>query len=371
MYSKLKVASVLAAAFLVTACSSPKHEPMPLTNITQAINVSQVWSKSVSSSDGFLVPAVYDDMVFVAGGKTLNRLNARSGESEWSVSFDSPVTGGVGSDGYVTAVGLLDGTLQVVDAEGKVSWTKNLTTELAAPPVVAQGMVIVRTMDTRISAFEASSGDLQWTYQRNQPALTVRLPTQMITHDNLLFVGQPNGHIVILDISAGRPVFEFQVAQAKGVTEVERLVDVVGAPALNETMVCAASFQGAVTCVNTTNGQTLWSQKVDAVAGPAIDADNVYTVSVNGEVKAFYRESGELRWTNKTMLYRGLSAPVIFPSGVAVGDEEGYVHFLSPRTGEELARLRLSGPIVTQAQPFGAGAIFQTSKGDIAYLADR
>ena len=45
-----------------------------------------------------------------------------------------------------------------MDAEGKVSWEKKLTTELASPPVVSHGLVIARTMDTRVSAFEASSG---------------------------------------------------------------------------------------------------------------------------------------------------------------------------------------------------------------------
>lgn len=371
MISKLKLAAAITATVLLTACSSTKHEPMPLVNFTPSMDVSKVWSRSLSSSDGFLVPAVYDDMVYAAGGKSLSRMNARTGENEWSVSFDSPITGGVGSDGYVTAVGLLDGQLEVVDAEGKVTWNKKLTTELAAAPVVAHGLVIVRTMDTRVSAFEASSGELQWTYQRSQPALTVRLPTRMLAHDNLLLVGQPNGHLVILDIQSGKPVFEFQVAQARGVTEVERLIDVVGAPAFNDNLVCAAAFQGAVTCVDSSNGQTKWTQKVDAVAGPAIDDENVYAVSVNGEVQAFYRESGEQRWANKSMLYRGVSAPVVFPGAVAVGDDEGYVHFLSPRNGEEMARVRLSGPIVTQAQPFSAGAIFQTSKGEVAYLANR
>ncbi len=190
-------------AVLLSACSSPKHEPMPLVKFTPSMEVTEVWSKGLSSAEGFLVPAVYDDMVFAAGGKTLTRLNARTGETEWSVSFNSPITGGVGSDGYVTAVGLWDGNLEVVDAEGKVSWEKKLTTELASPPVVSHGLVIARTMDTRVSAFEASSGELQWTYQRSQPALTVRLPTRMLAHDNFLLVGQPNGHIVILDIASG------------------------------------------------------------------------------------------------------------------------------------------------------------------------
>ena len=372
MVSKLTKFFVLtAAAAALAGCSTSKHEPMPLVKITQAISADTVWSKSLSSADGFLVPAVYDDVVFAAGGKTLSRMNARSGEVEWSVSFDSPITAGVGSDGYVTAVGLEDGTLQVVDAEGKVSWSKKLTTDLASPPVVAQGLVIVRTLDTRVSAFEASSGDEEWIYQKNQPALTVRLPTGMLAHDTVLFVGQPNGHVVILDIPTGKAVFEFSIAQSKGITEVERLVDVVGYPAFSQDLVCAAAYQGAVTCIDSQNGQTRWSQPLDAVAGPAIDEDTVYGVAVNGEVKAFYRESGEERWTNKEMLYRGLSAPVVVPGAVAVGDAEGYVHLLSPRTGEEIGRLRLSGPVVTAAQPFSSGAIFQTSKGDVAYIATR
>lgn len=270
MSTKLKIAAAVAAAVLLSACSSPKHEPMAAGEIYTEHGSHRGLSKGLSSAEGFLVPAVYDDMVFAAGGKTLTRLNARTGETEWSVSFNSPITGGVGSDGYVTAVGLWDGNLEVVDAEGKVSWEKKLTTELASPPVVSHGLVIARTMDTRVSAFEASSGELQWTYQRSQPALTVRLPTRMLAHDNFLLVGQPNGHIVILDIASGKPMFEFQVAQAKGVTEVERLVDVVGAPAFSDNLVCAAAFQGAVTCVDSTNGQTRWTQKIDAVAGPAL-----------------------------------------------------------------------------------------------------
>ncbi len=369
---KLKLAAfAVSCAALIAGCSSPKHEPADLVKFTPAINVTQVWSKGMSSSPGFMVPAVVDDSVWVAGGKTLTRLDARTGESEWSVSFDEVISAGVGSDGYVSAVGLENGELAVLDGSGKVEWKTRLTTELAGPPVVAGGLVIVRTRDMRISAFEGSTGDPQWSYQRNQPALTVRLPVQMIARDNLLIVGQANGHVVILDIPTGRPVFEFTVAQAKGITEVERLIDVVGAPALVQDMLCAAAYQGAVTCVDTQNGRLKWSKPVDAVSGPLIDEDNVYVVDAVGKVYAFYRESGEQRWENATMTYRGVSAPVGVSGAVVVGDSEGYLHFLSPRTGEEIARSRMSGSIVSPGQSFSYGAVFQSSSGDVAYLTTR
>lgn len=368
---KLLVPLALSALAILAGCSSSKHEPMELVQFQPGITVTQVWSVSVPSSDGYLVPALQGDTVFVAGGKKLLRLDAYNGATEWTASMDDEIQGGAGTDGYDVSVGLENAQLVVVNGEGKVSWTKKLTADLASPPVIAQGLVIVRTMDTRISAFEANSGDLEWIYQKTQPALTVRAPTQMLARESLLFVGQPNGHLVLIDIPTGRPVFEFAVAQAKGITEVERLIDVVGKPALQGDLLCAAAYQGAVTCVDSQNGQLRWTQKADPVAGPAIDENNVYVVNANGSVKAFYRESGEERWSNDTMLYRGLSAPVAVPGAVAIGDAEGYVHFLSPRTGEEIGRYRLSGPLVTAPVPFGDGAIFQTSDGNVAYLATR
>ncbi len=367
---KYVMAGILGLA-LLTGCSSPKHKPAELVKFEPAITVSQVWTKGMGESPGHLVPAVYDDNVWVAGGKQLDRLDARRGDVEWSETLSDEISGGVGSDGYVTAVGLRNGDLVVVNGSGSVAWTKKLTTELKDPPLVAGGLVIARTRDMRISAFEASTGDQQWVSQRNQPSLTVDVPTYMVARDNFIFVGQPNGYMAVMDITNGRQVFEFPVGQAKGITEVERLIDVVGSPAISYEMLCAASYQGAVSCINAQTGEPRWSKEVNAVASPAIDDDNVYVVDVEGKVYAYYRESGELRWTNEEMTYRGLSFPVAVPGAVAVGDKEGYIHFLSPRTGVIIGRIHLSGAIISQGQPFGDGAIFQTEKGEVAYIATR
>ncbi|MCD8339347.1 MAG: outer membrane protein assembly factor BamB [Burkholderiales bacterium] len=369
---KFKTFAIAASCIgLLAACSTPKHVPAELKAFEPGITVSIVWNRSLPSPNSYLVPGVNEDSVFVAGNRELARYSAYNADREWGATLEERITGGVGTDGYITAVGLENGNLVVVDGQGSPDWTSKLTSELAGPPVVAGGLVVVRTKDMRITAFEASTGDVQWNYQRSQPALTVDVPVGMIARDNLLIVGQPNGHVVILDLPSGRPVFEFPVAQAKGITEVERLIDVVGTPALSYDLLCAAAYQGAVTCVDTTNGQLKWSHPVDAVAGPAIDDDNVYVVDAAGKVHAYYRESGEPRWENAELTYRQLTAPVVVPGAVAVGDFEGYLHFLSPRTGDLIGRTRLSGPIVVPGQHFSDGAIFQTQKGEVAYVATR
>lgn len=177
---KLKyVALALTAALALAGCSSPKHEPAELVKITPVINVTEEWSKNVSSTESFLYPTIASEAVYAAGGKTLYRMDVNNGNVLWTVDLDSPVTGGVGSDGYYTAVAAEDGKLTVVDSDGAKLWDYALTSKLQGPPVVVQDMVIVRTADTRITALKASTGEVQWTYQRTQPALTVRVPTVM------------------------------------------------------------------------------------------------------------------------------------------------------------------------------------------------
>ena len=50
MSTKLKIAAAVAAAVLLSACSSPKHEPMPLVKFTPSMEVTEVWSKGLSSA---------------------------------------------------------------------------------------------------------------------------------------------------------------------------------------------------------------------------------------------------------------------------------------------------------------------------------
>lgn len=77
-------------------------------------------------------------------------------------------------------------------------------------------------------------------------------------------MGQANGRLLALS-ARGEVVFDAVISESHGITEVERLVDVVGRPWVDAQMMCAATFQGALVCMNSQNGQTRWSQKVNAV----------------------------------------------------------------------------------------------------------
>jgi outer membrane protein assembly factor BamB len=62
-----------------------------------------------------------------------------------------------------------------------------------------------------------------------------------------------------------------------------------------------------------------------------------------GAVQAVDRAGGASVWTQDRLSWRRLTAPLALGREVAVGDAEGYVHFLSRETGSFVGRTATDG----------------------------
>lgn len=373
--SSLTLLAAIAAALPLAGCglfsSSSTHEPADYPSFSQKTEARIVWRTSVG--DGAtknLAPAVTDTAVYAAGGSQLVRLDRQNGNVVWRAETDGDVTAGVGTDGSHAAVGTSAGKVQVFDAEGKLAWEARLSSDVEVPPLVGAGRVIVKTSDTRITAFDIITGQRVWHYQGQAPALTLRTFSQMAWSPAGVLIGQANGRLLALNPNDGRVVFDAVIGQAKGITEVERLIDVVGRPWVDQELMCAAAFQGNLVCMSSQNGRMAWSAPVDAVTGPVADGRLIYEVDDAGRIHAFNRQNGREAWVNDSFLYRNASAPIRVGTALAFGDYEGNITFLDPSTGEPVARTRLSGEVTVPAAQYGYGAVFQTTEGDVAYIVE-
>jgi len=380
MRSVLRAAGVIAALALAGCSSMPSwlggpsakagREPVALVDFKASLPVKTVWRTSVGKSgDAFLQPAVTDNAVYAASASgNLLRLAPGTGATVWTAKAEGGIVAGVGSDGFTVAVGNGKGELLAFDAEGKLRWKTALTSELASPPLVGKGLVVARSSDNRVAAFDAETGKRRWTFQRQAPALTVRLPTELAFGGEFVLVGQANGRVAALATNNGAVRWDAAVAEPRGTTEVERLADVVGAPWVEGSEACAAAFQGRLACFDLAAGTLRWSRELDATSGPAGDTHNVYAVDVKSTVLAFSRASGAAAWKSEKLAWRDVAAPLALRRAVVVGDKEGYVHFLSPENGDFLARMRLDGAILVAPQPLAGGALIQTAGGELALV---
>lgn len=366
---------VAAAMLLAAACSSRDPaltKPAALVEIKSPQPARIVWRTDVGAARGFaLQPAVLDNAIYAAAANgAVTRLAPETGREVWRVTLDVPISAGVGSDGLTLAVASPRGDVIALGPDGGQLWRARVASDVTAPPLVGRGLVIVRSTDHRIAAFEADSGKRRWLYQRQQPPLTLRAPTEMAFAGDSVLVGFPGGKLVALALSNGAARWETTVSEPKGTTEVERLADVIGKPAVDGRDVCAASFQGRLICADLASGSLRWARDLSAGAGPEIGGARVYAVDARSHVYAYGREGGANAWRNDQLQNRQLSAPLALARAIAVGDLEGYVHFLAGDDGAMLARLEVGdGAIVARPQRWADGIVVQTMGGTVALLA--
>ena len=296
----LRTAIAAGLALALGGCSlfssdSPRA-PVKLTEIQQSATVNTVWSTKLGSSEhSFLTPALAGNGLYAAGSNEVFRIDPSNGAKVWTASLKEKVVAGVGSDGYFVAVGTDQGNVVALSAEGKELWRRKMPSEVDMPPLVGHDLVIVHTSDTRVTAFNARTGEQAWYYQGQVPILSVRAPRQMIFFADGILVGQANGKLIGISLT-GKVAFEASISMPSGITEVERLNDVVGAPLVTSGVLCAASYQGRVTCMSAQNGSVRWTEKVDAVTGPTADLKTVYVVDEKSTIHAYSLATGGELW---------------------------------------------------------------------------
>jgi len=367
--------SCLASAALLLACSSRDPaltKPAELTPIKTPLPVRAVWKVDVGAGKSLVLePAVVENAIYAAASNgAVVRIAPETGKVVWRVTLDTDISAGVGSDGLTVAVATPRGEVIALDAQGKQIWRSQATSDVSERPLVGRGLVIVRSTDHRVAAFEADTGKRRWFFQRAQPPLTLRASTEMSFAGDNVLIGFPGGKLTALALANGATRWEATVSEPKGTTEVERLADVVGPIAVMGREVCAASFQGRIACGDATNGALRWAREFSAASGPSAGARLVYAVDVKSHVFAFGREGGANQWRNDKLQNRALTTPLALDRAVVVGDLQGFVHFLSPDSGEFLARTEVGGgAIVARPQQWADGVVVQSQGGTVALLA--
>ncbi|MFV0283981.1 MAG: outer membrane protein assembly factor BamB [Castellaniella sp.] len=348
-----------------------RFDPAPLTDYSPSLAVSVRWTASIGSGGGYsFSPDLVGDTLYAATPSgAVAALDAASGALRWRIDA-GPLSAGAGSDGRVVAVVTESGSVVAYDAQGKELWRSQAASAVKVPPTVGNGIVAVRTTDYRIQAFDAATGKLRWNVQRPGPALALRTSIRMRSTPNLLVAGMPNGRLMVIDAASGTVRWEGSVSSSRGASDLERITDVVGEPVIAGPLLCGVSYQGRTTCFDVSQGgRSIWSQDISSSTGMSTDGQRLYLADSRDTVHALDMKDGHTLWNQAALLNRHLGAPVPAGSAVAVGDFEGYLHFLSRADGSLMARLEVGdGPIVSALVSTPRGVVVQTDDGKLVLV---
>lgn len=355
-------------SILLIACSgsSKVRKPADLVNVTNQVELAEVWSASVGSSvPANFRPVVASDHVFAASARgTLSKLNIQNGRVVWEVSVPEKLSIGPGSDGKTTVVISTEGNVYAYDEAGKNIWKTPIGSEVLSDPIVAAGVVVIRTLDNRFIGLDAANGKRRWIYQRQQAPLSLRVGYGMLQIGNdAIVTGFASGRFGAMALSNGGLIWESAVSFPKGFSEIERLNDVTSRPSLEEGRLCVVSYQGKIGCAELRTGNLVWSKDFSSYTGTTQSLEFVFAADEKSHVTAYRASDGVQVWQNTQLTWRDVGEPLAVGRVVMMGDKQGYVHLLNQNSGEMISRIRHDSTPVSAAPIAAGGVIIIASQG--------
>jgi outer membrane protein assembly factor BamB len=255
---------------------------------------------------------------------------------------------------------------------GKLQWQVKVSSDVLSAPRVADGVVVVRTGNQRITGLSAKDGSRLWLYERATPTLIVRSHAGVVIQNGLVYAGFAAGKLAAINLKNGVVVWESSVSQPRGNTELERISDITSLPVVDEAEVCAVAFQGRLACFDAVQGGALWTRDVGSDKGLALVGKILYLTDTDSNVLALDKSSGASLWKNDQLLLR--KATAVYPLGdyLLLGDLEGYLHVLKSEDGSFVARRKTDGSAINIAPlTLGDGALVLTGDGELYSVAIR
>ncbi len=369
--------------------SDNAEPPNPLVEFRPLVNVIQLWKKNngVGTDEQYLklAPVIVNQRLYIvdsAGSigamdatngkrlwqKKIAASESIDGKSGWLRGGDINITGGPGYGENTLMVGSLEGEIISLSSEnGSELWRTRVSSEVLSAPQRDSDIVIVRTIDGKVFGIDGDKGRRLWIYDRTVPPLTLRGTSTPAIDSGIVVAGFDGGKMAALDVRTGKLLWETSISAARGRSELERMVDIDSEPMIVDGTVYIATFQGHVAAVQLETGRILWSSDLSSYAGFSADEQNIYVSDEESHVWALDRFSGSVLWEQDNLHARAITAPAAIGDQIVVGDLEGYLHWISKKTGEFTARERLcKDPVIAKPIVVGKIAYAYCSDGRLA-----
>ena len=342
-----------AALLIFAGCSKDKdvEPPAKLVNFPATLPVKELWGDKVGGGKKQvklrlgLGPAVDNNLVFAASDKgELVAVNLDSGHQVWVKKFKRmQFSAGPGAALGKVVVGSSKGWVIALEgASGRELWRTRVNSELLSAPAIGEKVVVMRSVDGRLHGFDADSGKELWSVEQQVPRLSLRGTAVPVIAKDIVVSGFDNGKVMAVALGSGDTVWDTALATPHGRTELDRLVDVDSSVSIVGDNVFATGFQGRTAMLALDSGQIWWAHDMSSYRGLAVDEENLFVTQSDGIVVALRQRDGSEIWRNDKLKRRGLSAPAVTSTAIAVADYQGYLHWLDKTTGALVARQRVA-----------------------------
>ena len=324
---------------------------------------SQAWSSSIGEEGGYRArisapPVVAGGNVFAMDSDgAVSAYDVARGRRAWRTDTQgrkdrsTNVGGGLAVTG--TAVYAATGRAELLaldPANGNIRWRKPLGSPARSAPTVADGRVLLVTIDGRLMAFK-DNGDPLWSYQGTAQQTNLLGHAAPAYAEGLVVAGFESGELVAVTADAGTLAWSDNLSSASGRSSLLDLAAIRGLPVIDRNRVFATGEGGTTVSFDLRSGRRLWERPFGSSETPWVAGDWMFLQTVEQVLVAVHRDDGRVRWATELPRYNNpekardaihWAGPVLAGSSlVLVGDNERMTT-VDPASGKVLGVRDLS-----------------------------
>ena len=362
----MRIAVLILLFAIVSACSINSNKKSISKEVgTITLELTKLWKAQVGKGNNknkeiALTPAVEEEYIYLASvDGALQKRTQKDGSLLWEKYLQTEISSPIGLGEHNLYLGNKDGYLFALDKKtGELRWRQQLSSEILASVAEQNSVVITHLSDDSVYGLNESTGEIIWSYKESSPNLKLMGSSSPRVIGDFVIVGFSNGRLALFSIIDGSMQWEYPLALPEGRSEVERLVDIVSSPVIDNNLLYAVSYQGKIAAINLDTGQIVWQQKMSSYKDMAIDLENVYLTAADGSVLAFNKFTGDVLWRQENLKFISSSAPIISSQYVVVGTNEGDIKLLDKTNGEIVNTFHISNSPIAAKPLFANGMLF-------------
>lgn len=271
--------------------------------------------------------------------------DAQSGKNLWSKKIHLKLTAGPFYQNNKIYIGSQEGKLVALDAKnnGQVVWKTALSSEILASPKANDEFVFVNTLDGKFYALDSETGRIVWSFDRAVPQLILRQASAPTIQDSVVLNGFSSGKLLAFDVQTGGLIWEKMIANPKGHSELDRMVDISADLLSDGENVFSSAFQGQTVGINIHTGMTLWERDMYTQHNMALDEDVLYLTDNKNILWALDAKTGATLWKQANLQQYTLTGPAISEDKLLVASQSGELLVLDKKEGKLLDKKQLKG----------------------------
>ncbi len=314
----------------------------------------KIWSfYSGIKEDRFVFsPIIKEDKVFLLdSGGTLQAYEIKSDKKIWKTrifprqylkNYQTPKIGYF--SGKIFAVAGINKIVAVNEADGKVFWSKDISSIPVSSPVSDGELVYVSTNDNKLYAFNVGDGELQWTQSGILRPTAIFGAADPVIYKNSVIVSYSSGEVYAVNKKTGEAIWSQNLNISKATNSDFYLNDVDATPVVKDDVIYAIGNAGLMMAMKLKDGNYLWKKEIAGIIDFWIAGDFIFVINNDNKLLAVNKKTGGIKWISQLPNLKKEKKPeskILYSGVVMAGD-----HLLiSESSGELLIANPLDGKI--------------------------